>query len=113
MGLGTDTFQVYSYYTIGDVFAYLALLFPAAKITLAYQVIGIIRMFCVGLAFVYFAQHFKFRDNVILAGATTYMVNAFLLYACVAQPFFTTPFILFPLIVVQIERVLQEAVPGR
>ena len=39
MGIGTDTFQVYSYYTIGDVFAYLALLFPAAKITLAYQVI--------------------------------------------------------------------------
>ena len=107
MGLGTDTFQVYSYYTIGDVFAYLALLFPAAKITLAYQVIGIIRMYCVGLAFVYFAQHFKFRDNVILAGAITYMVNAFLLYACIAQPFFTTPFILFPLIVVQIEQVLQ------
>lgn len=107
MGLGTDTFQVYSYYTIGDIFSYLALLFPAAKMTLAYQVISIIRMYCVGLSFVYFGQHFNFRDNVILAGATTYMVNAFLLYACVAQPFFTTPFILFPLIVVQLERVLQ------
>lgn len=107
MGLGTDTFQVYSYYTIGDVFAYLALLFPAAKITLAYQVINIIRMYCVGLAFVYFAQHFNFRNSVILMGTTTYMVNAFLLYACVAQPFFTTPFIIFPLIVVQIERVLK------
>lgn len=107
MGLGTDTFQVYSYYTIGDVFAYLALLFPAAKMTLAYQVITVIRLYCVGLAFVYFAQHFRFRDNVILAGAATYMVNAFLLYACIAQPFFTTPFILFPLIVVQLERVLQ------
>ena len=44
MGIGTDTFQVYSYYTIGDVFAYLALLFPAAKITLAYQVIIVLRM---------------------------------------------------------------------
>ena len=107
MGLGTDTFQVYSYYTIGDVFAYLALLFPAAKMTLAYQVISMIRLYCVGLSFVYFAQHFKFRDNVIIAGATTYMVNAFLLYAAIAQPFFTTPFILFPLIVVQIERILK------
>lgn len=108
MGLGTDTFQVYSYYTLGDVFSYLALLFPAHKMTMAYQVILIIRMYCVGLAFVYFAQHFKFRDNVILGGAVAYLVNAFLLYACVAQPFFTTPFILFPLIVVQIERVLQN-----
>ena len=107
LGLGADTFQVYSYYTMGDVFAYLALLFPAAKITLAYQVILVVRMYCVGLSFVYFAQHFNFRNNVILAGAATYLVNSFLLYACVAQPFFTTPFILFPLIVVQIERVLQ------
>ncbi|NMV53764.1 YfhO family protein [Lactobacillus reuteri] len=111
MGLGSDTFQVYSYYTIGDVFSYLALLFPAAKITLAYQVINIIRMYCVGLAFVYFAQHFKFRNSVILMGATTYLVNSFLLYACIAQPFFTTPFIIFPLIVVQIERILEEGSP--
>lgn len=111
MGLGSDTFQVYSYYTIGDVFSYLALLFPAAKITLAYQVINIIRMYCVGLAFVYFAQHFKFRNSVILMGATTYLINSFLLYACIAQPFFTTPFIIFPLIVVQIERILQEGSP--
>ena len=111
MGLGSDTFQVYSYYTIGDVFSYLALLFPAAKITLAYQVINIIRMYCVGLAFVYFAQHFKFRNSVILMGATTYLVNSFLLYACIAQPFFTTPFIIFPLLVVQIERILQEGSP--
>ena len=111
MGLGSDTFQVYSYYTIGDVFSYLVLLFPAAKITLAYQVINIIRMYCVGLAFVYFAQHFKFRNSVILMGATTYLVNSFLLYACIAQPFFTTPFIIFPLIVVQIERILQEGSP--
>lgn len=107
MGLGTDTFSVYSYYTIGDVFAYLALLFPAAKMTLAYQVIGMIRMYCVGLAFVYFAQHFNFRNQVILIGTVAYTVNAFLLYAAVAQPFFTTPFILFPLIVIQIERVLR------
>ena len=107
MGLGTDTFQVYSYYTLGDVFSYLALLFPVSKMTRAYQIILILRMYCVGLSFVYFAQHFKLRDNVILGGTVAYMVNAFLLYACVAQPFFTTPFILFPLIVVQIERVLQ------
>lgn len=111
MGLGSDTFQVYSYYTIGDVFSYLALLFPAAKITLAYQVINVIRMYCVGLTFVYFAQHFKFRNSVILMGATTYLVNSFLLYACIAQPFFTTPFIIFPLLVVQIERILQEGSP--
>lgn len=107
MGLGTDTFQVFSYYTLGDVFAYLSLLFPAAKLTLAYQVIIIIRVYCVGLAFCYLAQHLPFTDRVILAGAAVYLVNSYLLYAAIAQPMFTTTFILFPLIVVQIERVLQ------
>lgn len=107
-GLGTDTFQVYSYYTLGDVFAYLALLFPAAKITLAYQVIVIVRMYCVGLAFVWFAQHLVQRPLTIMAGTMTYLVNAYLIYASVAQPFFTTPFILFPILVVQIERILQR-----
>lgn len=106
-GLGSDTFQVFSYYNIGDIFSYLAIFFPARKITQAYQFISVIRMYCVGLSFVYFSQHFKFKNITILAGTTAYLVNSFLLYACVAQPFFTTPFILFPLIVVQIERILQ------
>lgn len=108
MGLGTDTFQVFSYYTIGDVFSYLSLLFPAAKLTLAYQVIIVLRVYCVGLAFCYLAQHFDFSDRVIVAGAAVYLVNSYLLYAAVAQPMFTTTFMLFPLIVVQIERVLQQ-----
>jgi uncharacterized membrane protein YfhO len=107
MGVGTDTFQVYSYYTIGDVFAYLALLFPAAKVSLAYQIIIVIRMYCVGLAFVYFAQHFSFSDRVILGGTAVYMVNSYLLYAAVAQPMFTTTFMLFPILIVQLERVLK------
>lgn len=107
MGLGTDTFSVFSYYNIGDLFAYLALLFPASKITTAFSVISVVRMYCVGLAFVYFCQHFHFRTSTVMVGTCTYLVNAFLLYACIAQPFFTTPFIIFPLLVVQIERVLQ------
>lgn len=107
MGLGTDTFSVFSYYNIGDLFAYIALLFPAAKITTAFSVISVLRMYCVGLAFVYFCQHFNFRPTTVMIGTCTYLVNAFLLYACIAQPFFTTPFIIFPLLVVQIERVLQ------
>lgn len=108
MGLGSDTFAVYSYYSIGDIFAYLALLFPASKITTAFAVISILRMYCVGLSFVFFTQHFRFRNSTVLIGTTTYLVNSFLLYAAIAQPFFTTPFIIFPLLVVAIERVLQE-----
>lgn len=107
MGLGSDLFSVFSYYTIGDVFAYLALLFPTSHLVFAYQLILLLRLYCVGLAFVYFARHFDFKDGVVLIGSGVYMVNAYLLYAALAQPMFTTTFILFPLIVVQLERLLQ------
>ena len=107
-GLGSDTFQVYSYYTIGDVFAYLALLFPASKVALAYQLTIVLRLYCAGLSFCFLAKHFDFDRFTIVGGAMVYLFNAFLLYSNVAQPFFTTPFILFPLIIVALERVFQK-----
>ena len=109
MGLGTDTFSVYSYYLIGDVFAYLTLLFPAGKMVFAYQFLIILRLYCAGLSFVFFVSHFKdLKDHAILCGSLVYLFNAYLLYSNVAQPFFTLPFIIFPLIITAIEKVLQD-----
>ena len=48
MGLGSDLFSVFSYYTIGDVFAYLALLFPTSHLVYAYQQIQLLRLNSVG-----------------------------------------------------------------
>lgn len=108
MGLGADTFSVYSYYVIGDIFDYLTLLVPASKVVLAYQVLIILRMYCAGLAFCFFASHFNFRNSTIVAGAAVYLFNAFLLYANVAHPFFIMPFIIFPLVIWALERVLMQ-----
>lgn len=107
-GLGSDTFQVYSYYDIGDIFSYLVLLFPRSQVALAYQLTIILRLYCAGLSFCYFAKHFSFARLTIVSGAMVYLFNAFLLYSNVAQPFFTTPFIIFPLVIVCLERVLQK-----
>ncbi len=109
MGLGNDTFSVYSYYLIGDVFAYLTLLFPASKMVFAYQLLIVLRLYCAGLSFVFFASHFReLKDRAVLAGSLIYLFNAFLLYSNVAQPFFTLPFIIFPLIITALEKVLQD-----
>lgn len=106
-GLGADTLSIFSYYNIGDLFSYLILLFPASHVVLGYQVIVIFRLYCAGLAFCYFANHFNFNRYVVTGGALVYLFNTFLEYAHLAQPFFTTPFILFPLIICALERVLQ------
>ncbi|KRM94926.1 hypothetical protein FC19_GL000027 [Liquorilactobacillus aquaticus DSM 21051] len=108
LGIGGDIFQVYSYYVLGDFFSYLTLLFPASKIVFAYQFLIVIRLYCAGMAFCFFASHFKkLTHPVIITGALVYIFNAFLLYSNIAQPFFTIPFIIFPLLIIAIERVLQ------
>lgn len=108
MGLGAAKFPIFAYYDIGDVFAYLTLLFPVSKIVLAYHLIIVLRLYCVGLAFCFFARHFKaLHTPAIITGSLVYTFNAFLLYANCAQPFFATPFIIFPLVLLAIERVLQ------
>lgn len=111
MGLGGDNFSVYSYYLIGDIFAYLTLLFPAAKVVVVYQWLIVLRLYCAGLSFVFLASHFDFTKNVINTGALVYLFNAFLLYSAEAQPFFTTPFIIFPFLVLGIEKILQKGSP--
>ncbi|MCP9329726.1 YfhO family protein [Liquorilactobacillus satsumensis] len=107
LGLGGDLFQINSYYIIGDLFNYLILLFPATKVVLGYQILIVLRLYCAGLSFCYFAAHFKFHNQVIISGSLVYLFNAFLLYSNIAQPFFTLPFILFPLLILCVERVLQ------
>lgn len=107
MGLGTDNFSVYSYYLLGDIFAYLTLLFPVAQVVTVYQWLIVLRLFCAGLAFLFLASHFNFSKNALLTGSLVYMFNAFLLYSAAAQPFFTTPFIIFPLLILGVEKILQ------
>ncbi len=108
LGLGGDIFQINAYYVTGDLFNYLILLFPASKIIFAYQFLIILRLYCVGLIFCYFASHFSFKNTIILSGTVVYLFNAFLLYANIAQPFFSIPFMIFPLLILGIERVLQQ-----
>ena len=111
-GLGADVLSIYAYYNIGDIFSYLILLFPAAKVAVGYQVILGIRLYCAGLAFCYFAAHLTWKNRPfgvasITAGSLVYLFNSYLEYASLAQPMFTTAFILFPLLVLEIERTLQ------
>lgn len=111
-GLGADTLSIFSYYNIGDVFSYLILLFPKGLVPLGYQLILILRLYCAGLAFIYFMAHIQVRGKYIstfaaAAGSLVYLFNTYLEYAHLAQPLFTTAFILFPLIILEIERTLQ------
>ncbi len=108
MGLGLDVIGQYSYYIIGDPFAYLSLLFPLQRLEFAYNVLVILRIYCVGLSFIAYCKYQKKEKIATLIGAISYAFCGFVLYAGVRHPYFTNALILLPLNLIGVEKLLKE-----
>lgn len=115
MGLGLDVIGQYSYYVLGDPFAYISLLFPIQYLELAYNFLIILRLFCIGLAFIVYSQyHAKKVGNEeekpynILIGALIYTFSAYSLYTAVRHPYFLNAMILFPLLLLGVDKLFRE-----
>lgn len=108
MGLGLDVIGQYSYYVIGDPFAYISLLFPMDKLELAYNFLVLLRIYCVGLAFIAYCKYTKKEKFNTILGAIVYAFCGFIIYAGVRHPYFTNAAIFLPLTLLGIEKLLKE-----
>ena len=108
MGLGLDVIGQYSYYVIGDPFAYISLLFPMEHLETAYNVLVLLRMYCVGLTFIAYCKYTKKESINILLGSIIYVFCGFILYAGIRHPYFTNAAIFLPLTLLGIEKLLKE-----
>lgn len=108
MGLGLDVIGQYSYYVLGDIFAYISLLFPMQYLDYAYTFLIILRLFCIGIAFIFYGRYHKNKESNILIGAIIYTFSAFSLFAGVRHPYFLNAMILFPLLLFGIDKLLVE-----
>lgn len=108
LGIGLDVIGQYSYYVIGDPFAYLSLLFPIENLETIYSVLILLRIYCVGLAFLAYCNYQgKERINSLI-GAIIYTFCGFILYASIRHPYFTNAAIFLPLTLIGIEKLLKE-----
>lgn len=110
MGLGLDVIGQYSYYVIGDPFAYISLLFPMKHLDIAYTFLVLLRMYCIGIAFMIYAKYHgkcKSRYNILI-GAIVYTFSSFTLFAGVRHPYFLNAMILLPLLLTGVDRLLRE-----
>lgn len=108
MGLGLDVIGQYSYYVIGDPFAYISLLFPMEYLETAYNIMVLLRMYCVGLAFIAYCKYTKKESMNAIIGAIIYTFCGFILYAGIRHPYFTNAAIFLPLTLIGIEKLLKE-----
>jgi len=107
-GLGLDVIGQYSYYILGDPFAYLSLLFPMDKLEVAYNVLVIARMYFIGIAFLVYCRFNKKDNFVSMLGCMIYTFSGFALYAGVRHPYFLNALIIMPLMFLAVDKLLKE-----
>lgn len=108
IGYGNDLMATYSYYVLGDLFDYISLLFPLNKLELVFNLLIMIRLYCVGIAFIFYAKKMKFSKYSTILGGVSYAFSGFILMSAVKHPYFINPLIILPLAFICIENVLQN-----
>ncbi len=108
MGLGLDVIGQYSYYILGDPFAYISLLFPEDSLEIAYNFLVLLRMFFIGISFIVYGRYHKHKDKSVLLGAIIYTFSSFSLYAGIRHPYFLNAMILFPILLLGVDKLLDE-----
>lgn len=111
VGLGSDMYNTFSYYVLGDPFTYLSLLFPLKYLEIAYHLMIILRLYLVGLVFILYARRFKTTDLSLLAGSMTYLFCGYITTVAARHPMFITPMIVMPMIFIGIENIREKKSP--
>ena len=108
IGAGADTITSYGYYVIGDPFVYLGVLFPEGLREFSFHLLVFVRMWCVGLSYLFFARKFNVSHGAGLLGVFIYTFSFFVVFNVTRHPFFILPLIWYPLLCVGVEKILKK-----
>ena len=112
MGQGEDILITLQYYGLFDPLAMLSAFVPQTYTEYLYIVLVIVRVYLSGLFFLCFCLYMKHGGMGALLGSLAYALCGFSLYAGVRHPFFLTPVVFFPLLVLGSEKILRKENPG-
>ena len=108
ISLGLDIIGQYSYYLLGDPFVIISFFFPLDKLHYAYSVMILARIFCIGLAYIFFCRYKNKECIPTIIGAIIYSFCGYVLYAGIRHPYFLNALILLPLLFVGVEKLIKE-----
>ena len=107
-GMGADVLSAYGYYVVGDPFVYLGLLFPASMTELAYHVLVLLRVYAIGVAFLFYCRRMQVGSSGALVGSLMYTFTFYVILNVTRHPFFLMPMLFFPLLCIGIEKILHK-----
>lgn len=112
LGEGSDILQTLQCFGIGDPIAALSVFVPADYLYLFYSFSALLRLYLAGVAFS--ALCFKMGSKsglAVLAGAMAYVFSHWGIYHVSVHPYFITPMICLPLLILGIEKIIRKESP--
>ena len=126
LGYGSDVLTTLHYYCIGEPLTALTVFVPERFIKYYFEFLILLRPYLAGLSFSAYAEYTIGRKQLhgtgsgtttgsgsfpILCGALCYVFSGTVLYLGMLHPFFVTPMIYLPLLLLGVEKVLREMKP--
>ena len=109
-GYGVDTIGNFAI-IFCDPFAYIAAAFKPKFIDIGYSISVILRLYAAGLAMIAFLRYRKKTSLQCLIGGIAYAFSSWAIMGGTRHAFFLNPLILFPLIVLGIDKIDKEKKP--
>ncbi len=112
IGEGGDVLTTLHYYVVGDPLTALSAFVPTQYMHIFYDMLSIIRMYLAGLAFSAYAFLMGQRDRLAVGvGSFTYSFSYWALLNAGRHPYFLTPMVYFPILLVGFELVIRKRRP--
>ena len=126
LGYGSDVLTTLHYYCIGEPLTALSVFVPERFTKYYFEFLILLRPYLAGLSFSAYAEYTISRKQLhgtgsctttgsgsfpILCGALCYVFSGTVLYLGMLHPFFVTPMIYLPLLLLGVEKVLRERKP--
>ena len=104
---GIDLFGYLAYHILGDFFSYFSLFVRTKDVISLYNILVFIRIYCIGISFLCYAKYKKFNNLSSIIGSLLISFSSFVLVA-LKHPFFVNQLIVFPLLMIGIEKIIVE-----
>lgn len=111
IGYGADIVSTLHYYCVGDPIALISVFFRADQSELCYNFLVILRLYLSGITMLCYCKHRKLEIYSSVAGAFVYCFSGYAISPAVFHPFFATPMVYFPLILLGSELLFEKKNP--
>ena len=111
VGYGSDIPVTFNWMTIGDPLNLLSVFFSAGNTEYLYGFLNIFRMYLAGMTFAIYAFYHKNERWTVLGGSMVYAFCGFALFAVIRDPYFMSPMVYLPLLLLGVDKVFNKEKP--